>query len=191
MLFGNAVPAARQILWGNVLLIGCAAFYLLWWALAFKPSAPVKGIASGWLLIPAVFLGIAAVVMIITGGRGAGSPRAALSGRALLLGGVAAYVALLLVTRLIFHRQVTSELFLITGWAVLALFEVASLYSLGALSRGSFAAFTAAAPAAALISLVCYILYYRLGPRSGYVDGMVPLILAALYSGALLVFAGR
>ncbi|MCD8004148.1 MAG: hypothetical protein LUE91_00585 [Oscillospiraceae bacterium] len=57
----------NQMLAGNLLLILCCVFYLLWWLIAFK----VKGIKSGWLLIPAALCGLAAVWEIIRGSGGA------------------------------------------------------------------------------------------------------------------------
>ena len=40
----------------------CCAFYLAWWLMAFKTN-PIKGMKTGWLLIPAFAADIAAVVM--------------------------------------------------------------------------------------------------------------------------------
>ncbi len=59
--------AFGQMLWGNGLLVACRGFYLLRWILAFKPAGAIKGIRSGWLLIPAVVLGVAAVYLILRG----------------------------------------------------------------------------------------------------------------------------
>lgn len=190
MLFENAAPPARIMLWGDVLLIACCAFYLLWWHRAFKPAGAAKGFASGWLLIPAAILGLAAVVMIIRGARGAaGSDRALFSSGALFAAAAALYAVLLVVTRFAFRRQVTSELFLIVGWAALAFLEVNALFALGMITRGGAVALLAAALVAAAAGIVCYVLYYRLSPRAAYVDGMVPLVLVALYTVLLLAQA--
>ena len=64
---GGAIQEADGLFWGNILLVGCCVFYLLWWALAFKPTGAVKGMRSGWLLIPAFLFGCAAVVLIVRG----------------------------------------------------------------------------------------------------------------------------
>ncbi len=189
-LRGTGGPA-RQMLWGDVLLVGCCVFYLLWWALAFKPAGAVKGMKSGWLLIPAFLLGTTAVVMIV---RGAGKADAAdrfFSPWAVLLAGAVSYAVLLLVTWAVFHRQVTTELFLIVGWTALIFLEVNALYGLEIVSRSGAAALFAAAVAAALVSMVCYVLYYGLGARAGYVDGMIPLILAAVFMAALAALIVR
>ena len=57
----------KQIFLGNILLIVCCAFYLAWWMLAFRPENAVKGMKSGWLLIPAAVPGILSVVVILRG----------------------------------------------------------------------------------------------------------------------------
>lgn len=181
----DGARSAHQMLIGNILLIGCCVFYLLWWTLAFKPGGAVKGIASGWLLIPAFVLGIAAVAMIIIGARGAGEGGRLFSGRALLVTGAVSYAVLLFITYFIFHRRVTSELFLIAGWALLAAFEVSAFSALGILPRAAAVALVAAALVFAAGGIVCYVLYYRLSPRASYIDGMIPLILVALYTAAL------
>ena len=52
---------------GNILLVVCCAFYLAWWLIAFKPEGAVKGMKSGWLLIPAAAAGILAVYKTVKG----------------------------------------------------------------------------------------------------------------------------
>lgn len=171
---------SKQIFWGNLLLIVCCAFYLIWWVLAFRPVGGVRGMKTGWLLLPATAAGLAAVILAIRGILSASVGKALLPGGWLLWGGIAAYVLLLAVTRLLFQRQVTTELLLIVGWAVLALAEINTLYGIGRFSHAEAVVFIAVIAVAALISLVCYVLYYRLGDLAGYIDGMIPLALAAL-----------
>jgi len=52
---------------------------------------------------------------------------------------------------------VTTELILIVGWTVLMLSENS------------------------VISLICYIIYYKLGKKAGFWDGILPLILVTIY----------
>ncbi len=174
--------------WGDVLLTGCCAFYLLWWVLAFKPTGAVTGMRSGWLLIPALLLGCAAVFLIVRGALAAPAAETFFSPGKILAGGVIAYVALLLVTLLAFHRQVTTELVLIVGWTVIAVLECDALFGMGLLPRGATIGLFAAALVAAALSMVCYVLYYDLVDWAGYVDGMVPLLLVAVYMAALAVW---
>ena len=176
--------STKQIFRGNLLLILCCCFYLAWWLLAFRPGGAIKGIKTGWLLLPAFAAGLTAVMLIVSGMRGAAAQRTTLLPKnRLLLGGIIAYCFLLLITRLLFKRPVTTELFLIVGWAVLA--EINTLYGAGLLSLPAAAVLLVLTAAAALIGLVCYVLYYHLDLRSGYFAGMVPLLVAALVTAAI------
>lgn len=172
--------SAKEIFQSNILLVICCAFYLIWWLLAFKPTGAIKGMRTGWLLVPAFAVGLAAIFLAIKGILSASIKVNLFPGGMLLWGGVAAYLVLLAVTRLLFKRPVTTELFLIVGWAVLALSEINALYGIGRFSHGLAAGFTVVVGVAALISLVCYLLYYNLGNRAGYFDGMIPLLIVAL-----------
>ncbi|MCC8099015.1 MAG: hypothetical protein LIO78_02985 [Clostridiales bacterium] len=185
-MFSQYDLQTRQMLTGNLLLAGCCVFYLAWWLIAFKPEGAVKGMKSGWLLIPAFLLGLAAVVQIVRGsnvdGQAALYPRAAV-----LIGGVIAYIVLLAASALLLKRQVTTELFLIVGWAVLMFVEVNGLFALGQYSRAAAIAVLVIAVIAAIISLICYLLYYNLDSVKGYVDGMIPLLLVAVMMLAVTV----
>lgn len=172
--------SVKQILRGNFLLILCCAFYLAWWLLAFKPTGAIHGMKTGCLLIPAFAAGLTAVVLIVRGLSSTGVKASLFPGGWILGGGIAAYLILLAVTLLLFKRPVTTELFLIVGWAMLALSEVNTLYGAGRFSHGTAVIFAAVIGLATLVSLVCYVLYYRLGDRAGYLDGMIPLLAAAL-----------
>lgn len=190
-MLSNLSGPARQMFWGDLLLVVCCVFYLLWWAVAFKPVGAVKGFRSGWLLVPVFAAGMAAVWCVAQGAIAAGTTRAFFSGAGILAAAVLVYVALLLVTRLAFHRQVTTELLLIVGWAVLVFAEVNALYALGLLAQGAAIGLLAAAVVVAAASLVCYLLYYGLSPRAGYLDGMIPLLLAAIFMAVLAAITAR
>jgi hypothetical protein len=172
--------STKQIFWSNILLIICCAFYLVWWLLAFKPSGAIKGIKTGWLLIPAFAAGLVAIILAIKGILSASIDIVLFPSGLLLFGGIAAYLILLAVTYLLFKRPVTTELFLIVGWAVLALSEINTLYGVNRFSYRLAVIFAIVIGIAAFVSLVCYVLYYNLGDRAGYFDGMVPLLMAAL-----------
>lgn len=182
MGFSNFDASSRQMFWGNVLLVVCCAFYLAWWLLAFKPMGAVRGMASGWLLLPASVAGVAAVVLTVRGigaaTAGAAAEKGLFPSHSILWGGIAAYVLLLVVTVLLLRRPATTELILIVGWAMLALSEIDALYGAGRYSQGTAVGFAVVIGGAALVSLVCYVLYYGLSSRAGYYDGMVPLLLA-------------
>jgi len=183
----NLNASEKQIFWGNLLLIVCCAFYLAWWLLAFKPTGAVKGMKTGWLLIPAFVAGLISIILVVKGVQSAAIRVALFPNGSLLWGGIAAYFILLAVTCLFFHRQVTTELLLIVGWAALALSEINVLYGMDRFSHGLSAGFAVMIGAAALISLICYVLYYNLGTLAGYFDGMIPLFMVALIMAGISV----
>lgn len=187
-MFSSYDIHTRQMLMGNILLVVCCAFYLAWWVLAFKPEGAIKGMKSGWLLIPAFLFGIISVVCIATGSSVEGQyliPRSVI-----LIGGTVIYVALMLGTAIFLKRQVTTELFLIVGWTVLTFLELNAMYVLGDFSKVMTIIFLVAVVIFAIVSLVCYLLYYNLDSVKGYIDGMVPLILVAVMMIAVTMGCG-
>jgi hypothetical protein len=70
---------------------------------------------------------------------------------------------------------------------VLALSEINVLYGVGRFSHGLAVIFAVVIGVATLISLVCYVLYYNLGNRAGYFDGMVPLLMTALVMAGISI----
>lgn len=187
MAFHDLNYSAKQILWSNILFIICCAFYLAWWLLAFRPTGAIKGIKTGWLLIPAFITGIVAVTQAVKGIQSASIDVALFPSKYILWGGIAAYFILVAVTGLLFKRPVTTELFLIDGWAMLVLLEINVLYGIGQFSQGLSVIFVIVIVVATLISIICYVLYYNLGVREGYFDGMIPLLLAALVMSGISV----
>ena len=178
---------AQYIRTGNIKLLFCFAFYLAWWVVGFNPWRPIRGLKSGWLLIPAVALGILALCDI---GRGLTLSDGLVSGLTLMLGGIASYVALLIVTGVLLHRPVTSELFIIVLWATVALMEINTLVALGLIPPELGWPLVALCLAGTAASLVCYQLFYGLNGMAALVDGAVPLILAALMTGLISLYAG-
>ena len=185
MAIRNFSITAKQIFQSNILLIVCCTFYLTWWLLAFKPNGAIKGMKTGWLLIPAFISGLISIILAVKGIQSASVRVTLFPNGSLLWGGIVAYFILLAVTVLLFRRQVTTELFLIVGWAALALSEINVLYGISRFSHGLAVMFAVVIGVAALISLVCYVLYYNLGDRAGYFDGMVPLLMVALVTAGI------
>lgn len=190
-MFSHFNLQTKQILTGNVFLILCCVFYLAWWMIAFKPEGAVKGMKSGWLLLPAVVFGIAAILQIVRGSSAADSQAMLFSRTVVLIGSVIVYIVLLAATRLILNRQVTTELFLIVGWTVLMFLEINALFAQGQYTRTAAIVMLVATVIAAAGSLVCYLLYYNLDSVSGYVDGMVPLLIVAVMMAAATVSVMR
>jgi len=178
----------KQIFLGNVLFVVCCVFYLAWWLLAFKPSGEAGGLRTGWLLIPASVFGIASIVIALSGilAKPSVTTRLLPSG-VILWGGIAAFFILLVVTAWLFKRPVTTELILIVGWGMLALAEINLLFGTGLFSQKLSWGLIVAIGLAVLISLICYVLYYRLDRSARYLDGMIPLLLAALTMGGISI----
>lgn len=185
----NSVFSARQIFRSSILLILCCAFYLTWWLLAFKPSGAIKGMKSGWLLFPAFAAGLTSIILAVKGIQSAPVHSTLFPDGSLLWGGITAYCVLAVVTRLCLKRPVTTELFLIIGWAVLASSEIDVLYGIGQLSYNWAVLFIIGAAAVTLAGLICYVLYNHLGKQAGYVDGTIPLLLVALAAAGIAAVA--
>ena len=188
MMFSFMRIHEKQIFIGNLFFIVCCVFYLAWWLLAFKPTGAIAGMKTGWLLIPASIAGLYGVIQILRGILTETQASLLLPGGYILWGGIAVFAILLPVTVSLFKRPVTSELILIVGWGMLALAEINSLFGTGLFSNKLSVGFFMLILICVVVSLVCYILYYRLGSRAGYIDGMVPLILAAMVMAAISFF---
>ncbi|MGI6735854.1 MAG: hypothetical protein ACOX41_00875 [Anaerovoracaceae bacterium] len=168
----------QQILLGQSLLIVCCVFYLIWWSISYRPGLDVSRIGGirGVLLLVTAAAGIAGVLFSLLGNGRLQAAAPKLNGSLILIGGIAAYVLLLLITRLLLHRPVTTELFLIVAWAVLELALLSKLNGAGAITDFRFAVMIAVLAAAVVSSLVFYVLYYRMEPVTAYRMAMVPLI---------------
>ena len=177
----------KQFLSGNILLIFCCLFYLVWWLIAFKPKGAVKGIKSGWLLIPAALCGLAAVILICKAISATAKEARLIPVLVIFIIGVVLYFVLLAGTWFIMKRQVTTELFLIVGWAALACAEISALYAGGAYSKAAAIIFIIVIILMAAASMVCYLLYYNLDSVKGYIDGIIPLLIVAVMSAAMSI----
>lgn len=174
MRYMELSSSVRSLFWGGLLLILCCGFYLGWWVLAYRPHSPVRGMASGWLLLPALAFGLFGVVQIVSGN---GMLAKRISPGVIITTGLGLYVLLLILSKVLFHRLVTTELLLIVGWTLLLVLEINALRG-----GGGFSAFKAVAVlflvfAVAVVSMICYLRYYGLSAEAGYRDGMIPLIL--------------
>ena len=158
------MPNKTLLLTGQILLIVCFTFYLVWWYRGFRPGVSVSRVKgmNGLLLLITAVAGLAGLAMSLIGAApGVTNPVF------FFLGGLVGYILLLLVTRFLFNRIVTSELLLIVVWTVLELYVAGR----SPLSIGIIAA-------AFLVSIVCYIAYYRMEEMKAFYTAMVPLIAA-------------
>lgn len=172
---------------GILMLAVCSGCYLVWWGVAFYPERHVPLWLSGFLLVATAACGIMAVNWMAQGIFQAEKVRAGIPVGWILAGGVIGYVVLLVISNIIFHRMVTTELFLIIGWAVLNLITVDTLYASGLFSAGVSVAFVVLTLVVVVASLYCYMIYYELETWKGYIDGFLPLVMVGI---VMLVLAG-
>ncbi len=180
-----------QIAGGQILLMLCCLFYLAWWRAAFRPGVINNGLENGAGILLACMLLTACpgIVMCYNGidalPSGIGWP----SGEVLGVVGVLVYLVLLAGTTLIFHRQVTTELLLLVGWAVLELCVLKVLVGGGCLDGWRLTVSLVVVAAASVLGLIAYLWYYRLPAEAAFICGMVPLIVDMLGMGSILVLA--
>ena len=176
----------KPLLSGNWLMAVCGIFYLAWWVIVFRPPKPRSTPAGAVLLTLAFLTGIAGFYIMT---KALTSPvteaRPGIRGIWIVAAGAVLYAVLLAGTSLIFHRQVTSELLIITAWATLELCTLSFLYRCRTLNPGGSVLLAAVVFTAAAASLVCYLLYYRLPYTAGYIDGCIPLVLAIVTIAAI------
>lgn len=177
------LSALAQIRLGHALMAACCALYLAWWAIFFWPKVQ-GGEATGPLRVVGMVAILGAVVCGVMGATQVCGGSAVLAcgrgGLFFVLGAVALYVALLLVTTKLFDRQPTTELVLFVAWLGMELF---CSYALGTIDTGGMAILLGVlAGVGFAVSLVCYVLYYRLSPLPSFVDGCIPLALIGVIS---------
>lgn len=178
-----------QVFSGNLLLLFCSLFYLIWWVVSFRPGS--SGGAAGAICLAAAFItGIAAIALMSVGITSLSQIFKGIQVRYILIGAAVLYVLLLLITVTVFHRQVTSELLIMHIWVALELSAIAVLRGTGRFGLGSFVTVAVLIGVATVIGLICYVLYYRLDGMASYQVGMVPLITdAAVMAVFLGIFA--
>lgn len=177
----------RRVLIGQVLLILCCIFYLIWWYRGYRPGFAVNrvgGINGILLLITAAFgvFGLFFSLMRLPEIRDT-----KLDPVLIVVVGILSYFLLLLITRHVFHRIVTTELILIVGWTILEMTLINRLNGAGILSDRAFTLMCIVIVAAFLISMVLYVAYYRMEEMKAFYAAMIPLITEA---ASMAVLAG-
>jgi hypothetical protein len=186
VFFRNFTGPLWAVFAGNLLLFFCFLFYLVWWGVTFRPGT--SGGPVGSLCILAAFItGAAAIVLMCSGINSLSGVSKGLPVKYILLGVFVLFIVLLMVTSILFHRIVTSELMIIHLWIALELSVIAVLHGAGALGLNRAAILAVLVLIAFVVSMICYVLYYRLTGMASYYDGMVPLISAAFVT---MVFLG-
>lgn len=162
---------------GHLLLVLCCVVYLIWWSITFNPMHSFPALPKFILFFGIAAFGLSGGYILIKNMCGLPVVCNAISNTAIVLGGVGMYFILLFLTGHFMHRQVTTELFLIVGWAVLELCVLCSVYRAAALPFLPVLILVVILMIAAVIGMICYLAYYQLPEKVAFFDGMVPLIL--------------
>jgi hypothetical protein len=168
-----------KIFGGNRLLLATIVFYLAWWVVSFRPNGDGNTAGAGLFIAVAFFAGVAAIALLSLGINSLPQVGKGFPVIYILLGAVALYILLLVVTQIAFQRAVTSELLLITVWAALEWLAIAVLQGGGRFSLGQALTLAALVLLATGIGLICYVLHYRLDEVSRFWNGLIPLIVDA------------
>jgi hypothetical protein len=186
MSFRSFTGPLWSVFAGNLLLLFCMVFYLVWWIVTFRPNSG-GGLMGAFSILAAFVTGITAIVLLSNGINliSQDSVRG-LPIRFILLGAAAVFVVMLLVTSVGFHRMVTSELMIIHAWVALELSAAVVLYGAGHFGIGRAAVLAVLLGVSFIVSMICYVLYYRLGEAASYRVGMVPLLMGAVVTAVFL-----
>lgn len=176
----------EKIYFGNLLLMLCFLSYLIWWVKTFSPVETKRTRAPFFLFI-AFVSGITAMSILLSGMISLSEKSESMPVRYIIITGIFVFFVLLAVTRQVLNRPVTSELFIIHLWTVLVLSMADTLYGNGYLNFGEVQILMAMIAVSALISIFCYLIYYKLEKMLRYYVGMIPLALACCLSIAFLV----
>ncbi len=177
----------KRILLGQILLIICCIFYLVWWYRGYRPGISVSRIGgvNGVLLFATAAFGVAGLICSLT--RVQARIEYKISPMLIVIGGIALYFALMLITRFAFQRIVTTELFLIVGWIMLEMTVINRLYAAESLTNGKFLMMCVVIALAFVVSIILYAAYYRMEEMRAFYAAMVPLITEAAAMAVLTV----
>ena len=176
----------RHIITGQILMVICCIFYLVWWFLGYRPGIEVNRAAgvNGVLLFLTAAFGIAGLVYSLMPSE----ETSVCKYRQLfiVIGGITAYIILLLITKYGFGRIVTAELFLIVGWTMMELSILNRLSGSGLLVGAKLVAMYVVIAIAFVISMVLYVAYYRMEDMKAFYAAMIPLITEGVSMGILV-----
>lgn len=167
----------NKILLGQCLLVVCCVFYLIWWSMSYRPGVQVNkaGGVNGMLLLVTAVSGVVGILFTVNGLRAIPRYKTPMNNMVIIIGGIAAYIVLMLLTSTVFHRVVTTELLLIVGWVVLELCTINILNGAGTLSLRLFTVMLIVLAAAFIVSMILYVMYYRMADMKAFYAAMVPL----------------
>lgn len=183
--FQDFTPSRWEIFSGNLLLLLCSVFYLIWWVVSFRPGS--SGGPFGVFCIVAAFItGFAAIMLLSVGISSLSQDSTGMPVRFVLIAAAVLFVVLLIVTTVVFHRQVTSELIIIHIWAALEFSVIVVLNGTGSLGLGRAVTMAILVGIVIIVGVICYVLYYRLEGMASYRVGIVPLATDAAVLAVIL-----
>ncbi len=160
---------------------------MIWWYRGFRPNVEANrlGGLNGCLLLITAVLGVAGILYSLMP-----TPETIAlkyNQMYIIIGGIVAYVILMIVTRYAFGRIVTSELFLIVGWTMLELLLLNRLSGSGLLTGTALVLVYVSVILAFIISMILYVAYYRMEDNAAFYSAMVPLVTEAVSMGVLIM----
>ncbi|MFA6857844.1 MAG: hypothetical protein WCR31_11605 [Treponema sp.] len=176
MLFRNFTARDWLLFSGNAIMFVTSLLYIAWWVLVFRPGAAVSRFISAALLIPAFITGIAAIVLFVMGVQIPACVHPRVPAGIIFTAALLLYGILLAVSIYVFHRPVTSELFIMILWAAGELCALSALYAAGRFGRPEVILLLLLVLAATAAGFICYLQYYKLSGTASFVDGLIPLI---------------
>ena len=177
----------RQIVIGQILMVICCIFYLVWWYLGYRPNTQVnraEGINGVLLMLTATF-GVAGLIFSLMPMKETSTVK--YPQLYIVIGGIAAYILLMFITKYGFHRIVTTELFLIVGWTMLEMSLLNRLSGSSLLVGPKLVVMYVVIAAAFLISMILYVAYYRMEDMKAFYAAMVPLVTEGVSMGLLVL----
>ena len=126
----------KNILLGQWLFVACCIAYLIWWCFAFRPGYSAPALAKTLPFAVTALCGIAGLSFVVLGCQGAkdAASEAVSAAANSATGGIhniyiigacaAVYMILLVLTNVVMHRQVTTELMLIVFWICIQLCNI-------------------------------------------------------------------
>lgn len=181
----------KEVITGQFLLSVGALFYTFWWLTAFKPDTTGGGGLKGFFLFILLALsGLGGTVLSAHGAHEMPLPSTWPSSGMIFLLAAIVYFILLAGSVKLFGRQPTTELLLIVCWALLEILVLGVLHEAGALKGMVYDISWAAVAAASVIAFVTYMMYYRMGDRTAYITGAIPLLIDGAVS-LLIAFCAK
>lgn len=177
----------RQIVIGQTLMVICCVFYLIWWYMGYRPNTQVNRVEgiNGVLLFLTAAFGIAGLIFSLMPVEETSVTK--YRQLYIIIGGIAAYIVLMMITQYAFQRIVTTELFLIVGWTMLELSLLNRLSGSGLLTGPRLVIMYVVMALAFTISMILYVAYYRMEEMKAFYAAMIPLVTEGASMGVLVL----